>query len=201
MHRRSAGFTLIELLVVIAIIAILAAILFPVFARAREKARQASCTSNLKQIGLATIMYAQDYDEVLPPILLESGSQMYAVNEALNAYVKNEQLWICPSDRRGSVETTAVGAAMDVSYSGNTVTMKWVLPSYGLTASPLALGQVNRPSECALFWDARSVGTSFPDDFNLLVTYRHNGMANVVYHDGHAKSVTDQGDNLSGTPA
>jgi prepilin-type N-terminal cleavage/methylation domain-containing protein len=64
-HRK--GFTLIELLVVIAIIAILAAILFPVFAKAREKARQASCTSNLKQMGLAWMMYVQDYDETYPP--------------------------------------------------------------------------------------------------------------------------------------
>ncbi|MEN6304741.1 MAG: prepilin-type N-terminal cleavage/methylation domain-containing protein, partial [Armatimonadia bacterium] len=64
MKRR--GFTLIELLVVIAIIAILAAILFPVFAKAREKARQSSCLSNMKQMGLACLQYAQDYDEVLP---------------------------------------------------------------------------------------------------------------------------------------
>src|SRR5437879_5589180 len=67
-HRnRPMGFTLIELLVVIAIIAILAAILFPVFAQAREKARQSSCISNNKQVALATMMYSQDYDELYPP--------------------------------------------------------------------------------------------------------------------------------------
>ena len=64
--RKPLGFTLIELLVVIAIIAILAAILFPVFAQAREKARGTVCLSNLKQLGLSILMYAQDYDEVLP---------------------------------------------------------------------------------------------------------------------------------------
>jgi len=68
---RRGGFTLIELLVVIAIIAILAAILFPVFARAREAARKATCLSNLKQIALACLMYAQDYDEVLPAVVTE----------------------------------------------------------------------------------------------------------------------------------
>ena len=66
LRRRRQGFTLIELLVVIAIIAILAAILFPVFAKAREKARQISCTSNMKQLGLAFMQYQQDNDEVLP---------------------------------------------------------------------------------------------------------------------------------------
>src|SRR5476649_1368440 len=65
-HRRKTGFTLIELLVVIAIIAILAAILFPVFAQAREQARKTTCISNLKQLSLAYLMYVQDYDEIFP---------------------------------------------------------------------------------------------------------------------------------------
>ncbi len=89
------GFTLIELLVVIAIIAILAAILFPVFARAREKARQASCQSNLKQIALGWQMYVQDYDETAPRYY-QSPSNFHVIDR-LNPYVKNYQIWICPS--------------------------------------------------------------------------------------------------------
>ena len=99
-----SGFTLIELLVVIAIIAILAAILFPVFAKAREKARQTSCLSNVKQICLGIHMYAQDYDEKLPAVLFNwgagtcsgtmtrSGSQ-YPWRSAIYPYIKNEQIW------------------------------------------------------------------------------------------------------------
>ncbi|MCA1594996.1 MAG: DUF1559 domain-containing protein [Chloroflexi bacterium] len=103
--RAGRGFTLIELLVVIAIIAILAAILLPVFAQAREAARKASCASNLKQLGTATLMYVQDYDEKYPP-----GDNWHGTTAALDAnyqcgnrfmlspYIKSEAVWHCPDD-------------------------------------------------------------------------------------------------------
>src|SRR5947209_14680857 len=88
--KRTRGFTLIELLVVIAIIAILAAIIFPVFAEAREKARGASCASNLKQAGLAVLMYAQDYDETLPYAAMNPPSQPLVMwYDLVEPYVKS----------------------------------------------------------------------------------------------------------------
>ncbi len=104
------AFTLVELLVVIAIIAILAAILFPAFARARENARKASCQSNLKQIGLGLMQYTQDYDERLPFPLVGANSRTnggdvysgYAWQDAIFPYVKSEGIFNCPSARFGS---------------------------------------------------------------------------------------------------
>jgi len=96
--RKQHGFTLIELLVVIAIIAILAAILFPVFAKAREKARQASCLSNEKQIGLAFAQYTQDYDEKYSARDMANGTTSYSFRWALQPYIKNTQIWNCPSN-------------------------------------------------------------------------------------------------------
>jgi prepilin-type N-terminal cleavage/methylation domain-containing protein len=115
------GFTLIELLVVIAIIAILAAILFPVFAQAREKARQATCTSNLKQFMTAILMYDQDYDECLPlsitgknsvgpgMVALNPGAQEFHVGVLIGPYIKSRGLFQCPDDSTLPAGNTAGG--------------------------------------------------------------------------------------------
>jgi prepilin-type N-terminal cleavage/methylation domain-containing protein/prepilin-type processing-associated H-X9-DG protein len=98
-RKKQTGFTLIELLVVIAIIAILAAILFPVFAQAREKARAASCLSNMKQLGLAYMMYDQDYDETGPPLWWWTQAFWPTF---IYPYVKNQGLFRCPDDSYGA---------------------------------------------------------------------------------------------------
>jgi prepilin-type N-terminal cleavage/methylation domain-containing protein/prepilin-type processing-associated H-X9-DG protein len=100
-HGHRSGFTLIELLVVIAVIAILAAILFPVFAQAREKARQTSCLSNVKQMATAMMMYIQDNDEIFPPVMSVSPTDVWIYEASwikrLEPYSKNLGMFICPS--------------------------------------------------------------------------------------------------------
>ena len=126
-HRR--GFTLIELLVVIAIIAILAAILFPVFSRARENSRRASCQSNLKQLGLGFLQYAQDYDEQypLPPGYVNCGGGSSNGNcgtlsgwaSQIYSYVKSAQIYTCPSDPTNPTATGNI--ALSYAYNRNIV--------------------------------------------------------------------------------
>src|SRR5438270_5923018 len=104
LYSKREAFTLIELLVVIAIIAILAAILFPVFAQARESARQSACLSNTKQIGLGLAMYVQDYDELMPflfaiiPPINGGGIDRIPYDSQIRPYVKNDGVYACPSD-------------------------------------------------------------------------------------------------------
>ncbi len=207
MARR--GFTLIELLVVIAIIAILAAILFPVFARAREKARQTSCLSNLKQLGLAWLMYAQDYDERvcathMPPVGAPDRTDMWvyvansdptrAIGSRLMPYCKNEQMFVCPSEpgshwSYGMNYYFAAYARATLGSSG---------PSgYGYGGA--ALAAIGRPAEILVLTDARSdcyyIGNaSYPGYGWRSPGYvcggarpRHNDGVNCTFADGHAK--------------
>ncbi len=143
MLRRS-GFTLIELLVVIAIIAILAAFLFPVFAQAREKARAAACLSNEKQIGLAFLQYAQDYDERLP-----SGAGYSDITNnyrgdgsgwAAQVYpdIKSRDLFHCPDDGTGPT-----GARVPVSYALNQNAAGATQPQFGNVAATILLFEVS----------------------------------------------------------
>jgi len=122
--RNLFGFTLIELLVVIAIIAILAAILFPVFASAREKARQSSCSSNLKQLGLGLMQYAQDNDEKFVPGVNPAGDPTNAKGWAgeIYSYVKSKDVFHCPDDPTGP---NGVKVPISYGYNINTASTAW----------------------------------------------------------------------------
>jgi prepilin-type N-terminal cleavage/methylation domain-containing protein/prepilin-type processing-associated H-X9-DG protein len=189
MARRRHGFTLIELLVVIAIIAILASILFPVFARAREKARQSSCLSNIRQFGTAVLAYAQDYDDTLPPAIVGPGpSQLLTTFELLDPYVKNTQIRFCPSDKTGSVDYSASPWSIGrYSYGWNAKVMAPWIPSMGIAQGGASLAAIASPVDITSFWDGYTVlSYGFP---RPEAQHRHNGGANVGFMDGHAKWV------------
>ena len=203
MQRSSRrGFTLIELLVVIAIIAILAAILFPVFARAREKARQASCSSNLKQIGLAAMMYANDYDESFLPMNAGSpgGKTIWAAT-LVQPYVKNMQIFSCPSFAGAGPRVCGCNGANEferyLSYGFNCGN-----GGQGGTAMPawrgpmgVKLATMTAPAETLFSGDSGCVnigpGSLYPSQGTTCPNYdaRHNEMINLAYCDGHVKSI------------
>ncbi|MBI2302218.1 MAG: DUF1559 domain-containing protein [Armatimonadetes bacterium] len=209
MHRRR-GFTLIELLVVIAIIAILAAILFPVFAKAREKARQSSCASNLKQIALSFVQYVQDYDETFPWCCvgiaranspnLDRVSWWRPANVAntdirydgcLMPYVKNRQMWECPSSRR-NVDSYATPRQLLQGSGGCTgqSLARIVYPAEHVLAGDSPLGTrglcgTNRATACNGRWGRGD------DTANGIAAYKlHNAGTNMAFCDGHVKYLT-----------
>ncbi len=176
------GFTLIELLVVIAIIAILAAILFPVFSRARERARQISCLSNVRQLAVGTLMYAQDYDEVLPVAIggLPDWSMFWSTVELLQPYVRNTQISMCPSDPEGSVNFTDFSGLGRYSYVWNRAAFAYMVP--GMPEGTVrSLASIPLPTETPCFFDGTMVGMA------LWTEARHNEGLNVSFFDGHAR--------------
>jgi len=214
------GFTLIELLVVIAIIAILAAILFPVFARAREKARQAACQSNLKQLALGVAMYAQDWDELNPGCYRDttaaargpvSGSSTYWYwEDMIYAYVNNDQIYLCPSKRSG---WTAY-AANDWAMNGDHDNPGTALADIPKPAEEIALYDgVHRTCGRPHGWRIDGNGpnkwcyaypavdeTKFPGDNSYAKDRsRHNGGCNYAFVDGHVKWLGNSGTYCTGS--
>jgi prepilin-type N-terminal cleavage/methylation domain-containing protein/prepilin-type processing-associated H-X9-DG protein len=164
MSRRWRAFTLIELLVVIAIIAILAAILFPVFAQARDKARQSMCLNNMKQLGLGYYMYAQDYDEMLPasqfwdPAMNTNVTPHMKWYHVIQPYLKNNHVTQCPSDGDvGSkpLESGPFKLNERISYGWNYPHMPYRYPGPGETWVPtqwaFSLSAYSRPANQMMF--------------------------------------------------
>lgn len=216
------GFTLIELLVVIAIIAILAAILFPVFARARENARRASCQSNLKQIALGVTMYAQDYDEKLPCTRVSStaysATQPYAWADNLQPYLRSTQIFQCPSETNSEGTGVTAWGASPVAYAPgysdyymNTATRGISDAAFNSPALTVLLGDGdsgnsnNSYDGCLESWADQTAGDSAgaactaaePYITNLTPAGRHLDGANYAFADGHVKWL--KGSIMSGT--
>ena len=183
------GFTLIELLVVIAIIAILAAILFPVFARARENARKITCISNLKQLGTAVLMYAQDYDEYLPNNFAGKKDTMLwndlSGSGLLDSYLKNKKVWFCPSD----TPPTYKNQTYDYSYCLYNNTADVNKHAYPSTMESHSLAEAQFPAQKVLFWEVTAYhGNRLYVAYDLTYKGVRGDISNMTMLDGHAKT-------------
>ena len=233
------GFTLIELLVVIAIIAILAAILFPVFAQAREKARQTSCLSNMKQLGISAMMYVQDYDESYPlAFTVDSSGNRTDWRMVLLPYIKNGTVGAATTQDStvigGVFACPSMPGAAKRGYAAHSAIIHSPTMSNGNLWPSVAMAALNHPSDIVLvsevgldtanngsiegisddfWWHGGAVwppiftgpnsGAKFEGDGDVancdaagwntcntyIPRYRHSGVANMMFSDGHAKSM------------
>jgi prepilin-type N-terminal cleavage/methylation domain-containing protein/prepilin-type processing-associated H-X9-DG protein len=218
--RAGRGFTLIELLVVIAIIAILAAILFPVFAQAREKARASTCVSNVRQMGVAAVMYAQDYDEIYPgmwqwsPFAIRNHAQYILPGQKITPetecqtcpYVKNAGVYVCPSNGKEH----SYGYAYPTMWGPTSAKVG----NYDVPQGP-SLAAFARPADTVMIIDSgawagtpqstaldprtpRLTDTGYPYVYQPGTNKwsaplpLHNEMANITFVDGHCKSMRPQ---------
>ncbi len=215
-RQSRVGFTLIELLVVIAIIAILAAILFPVFARAKAKALQTRCLSNIKNIALAFQIYASDHDEMLPDVLNSTygwdtwnpgggipGTQDFMADllSKLLPYTKSTQIWYCDTDPWGSqpsADNPAADGVVSYSYCVQWKTVcdedagKWVEDPFCPELNEYGDDFIGRnPSKQCLMIDngLADLPSNDLDDYETA----HGDMSNVAFWDGHAKSLPKAG--------
>jgi prepilin-type N-terminal cleavage/methylation domain-containing protein/prepilin-type processing-associated H-X9-DG protein len=211
-RTNAKAFTLIELLVVIAIIAILAAILFPVFAQARAKARGASCLSNVRQLGTGLVMYSQDYDETFPAWYWDQswhGGNLTPNNavtvwwNAVLPYVKNNQIFSCPDNnyrfttrQDGHWGWFQFGTAQQIANSGINPQLLDIVIGYGLN-EPLSysfprLASWNRPAETLLLADCVTSLTGWEGwdsyDVNNARNQNHFRIRRVAYANGSARS-------------
>ena len=208
--RRTSAFTLIELLVVIAIIAILAAILFPVFAQARDKARQTACLSNEKQMGTATMMYAQDYDECFPMANRDYTPAYFTWDTAISTYIKmgvvggggntgkGGEVFRCPNDNDKHYTYSTVGP--DASRDGarsysmargqNGVGVSQNSPTAPVPAVPKTLADVPAAADTILFAECPLPGTPPPD----------NGIGNITGYSSFATADCPENQRIGAIP-
>jgi prepilin-type N-terminal cleavage/methylation domain-containing protein/prepilin-type processing-associated H-X9-DG protein len=197
-----SGFTLIELLVVIAIIAILAAILFPVFARARAKAQQNTCLSNVKELSLAMLMYIGDYDDMWPLMYncypngtnasCAGGTYNYWWDDVI-PYTKNAQISGCPTDSNSTLGGSVGGTNdSDSKVWSGTIYVSYACNNNGLflegNGPPTKNANITQPSTTIELYDGSALRGWTATGANN-IAYRHNNNANFSFCDGHAKSL------------
>lgn len=186
---RNHGFTLVELIIVVAIIMLLAAMFFPVFEAAMARAESTSCLSNLRNMGMAVRLYADDYEDAIVPASVGGppGYQGTCWDVLLQRYLRNRDILLCPSDES---PTASVPGRVSLPHSyGINFSIAFL---GGYNASSLRIFEIEEPARvilfCEIYGTFRTFGVSYPDgQFERVARDRHSGGANYTFVDGHAR--------------